>query len=350
MASSGCVSRHSARDAGKLDLALPLFEETLKLQKSKLGPEHPDTLRAMNNLASAYQADGKLDLALPLYEEALKLKKAKLGPEHPNTLITMNDLGAAYWSAKQFDKSVPLFEDLLRRREAKLGRDDPGTLHTVAQLGVNYKDAGRLEEALPLLEEAHRAAKKHARLRWVGMPLFDFYIKAGKVERAVAISRELLGDMRASLPKQSPQFSGQLARLAFSLLKINAFAEAEPLLRECLAIREETQPDSWLTFNTKSMLGAALLGQKKYADAVPLLLAGYKGMNERQEKIPAAGKTRLTEALQRLVGLYEVTGKEEEAAKWKAELAKRPAGEKTKPAKSETDPMTNQPPKSDPHP
>ena len=69
--------------AGKLDLALPLFEETLKLRKAKLGPEHPDTLTSMNNLAAAYQAAGKLDLALPLFEETLKLSKAKLGPEHP---------------------------------------------------------------------------------------------------------------------------------------------------------------------------------------------------------------------------------------------------------------------------
>ena len=31
---------------GKLDLALSLFEETLKLTKAKLGPDHPDTLRS----------------------------------------------------------------------------------------------------------------------------------------------------------------------------------------------------------------------------------------------------------------------------------------------------------------
>jgi hypothetical protein len=31
-------------------------------------------------------------------------------------------------------------------------------------------------------------------------------------------------------------------------------AEAEPLLRECLPIREKTQPNVWSTFNTKSIL------------------------------------------------------------------------------------------------
>jgi len=33
-------------------------------------------------------------------------------------------------------------------------------------------------------------------------------------------------------------------------------------------------PDDWLTFNTQSMLGGALLGRKRYADAEPLLVKG----------------------------------------------------------------------------
>ena len=50
----------------------------------------------MNNLAVAYQAAGKLDLALPLLEETLKLQKAKLGPDHPDTLTSLNNLAVAY--------------------------------------------------------------------------------------------------------------------------------------------------------------------------------------------------------------------------------------------------------------
>jgi tetratricopeptide (TPR) repeat protein len=80
------------RDAGQLDKALPLYEETLKLMKAKLGPDHPDTLTSMNNLALGYRAAGQLDKALPLLEETLKLRKAKLGPDHPDTLTSMNNL------------------------------------------------------------------------------------------------------------------------------------------------------------------------------------------------------------------------------------------------------------------
>jgi len=34
------------------------------------------------------------------------------------------------------------------------------------------------------------------------------------------------------------------------------------------------------------MLGGSLLGQKKYAEAEPLLLSGYEGMKQREVKIP----------------------------------------------------------------
>ena len=72
-----CVIAKAYHDAGKLDLALPLFEETLKIQKAKLGPDHPDTVTIMNNLAQAYQAAGKLDLALLLHQETLKPEEVK---------------------------------------------------------------------------------------------------------------------------------------------------------------------------------------------------------------------------------------------------------------------------------
>ena len=52
----------------------------------------------MNNLAVAYQAAGKLDRALPLYEETLALRKAKLGPDHPDTLQSMINLAQSYLS------------------------------------------------------------------------------------------------------------------------------------------------------------------------------------------------------------------------------------------------------------
>lgn len=105
------------------------------------------------------------------------------------------------------------------------------------------------------------------------------------------------------------------------MLNQEKFVEAEPFARECLEIREKKSPDDWLTFNSQSMVGGSLLGQKKYAEAGPFLHSGYEGMKQRENKIPPVGKVRLHESVQRLVQLYEATDRSLKAAEWKIKLA-----------------------------
>jgi eukaryotic-like serine/threonine-protein kinase len=206
-----------------------------------LGADHPDTLRSMNNLAAAYVSAGRLDKALPLHEETLKLRQAKLGPEHPDTLRSMHDLALAFMVAN------------------------------------------RSLEAEPIL-------------------------------------RELVAIQRRRLPAKSPELAAHLASLGKSLVQVDEHAEAELILRECLAIREKTLPEDWRRFKTQSLLGGSLLGQKKYAEAEPLLLSGYEGMKARQESIPASAKDNLREALEWLVKLHEALGQPEKAAERRLEL------------------------------
>jgi serine/threonine protein kinase len=97
-----------------------------------------------------------------------------------------------------------------------------------------------------------------------------------------------------------------LATRTMTLLDAGKFVEAEPLARDCLTLREKQIPDDWRAYNARSMLGGALLGQKKYGkETEAMLLAGYKGMKQREATIPPDGRPRLKEALQRLAQFYE---------------------------------------------
>jgi hypothetical protein len=84
--------------------------------------------------------------------------------------------------------------------------------------------------------------------------------------------------------------------------------------------RAQKQPDARPTFKTRSLPGGSLLGQRKYAEAEPLLVAGYEGMKAREAKIPAQSRVRLTEALERLVQLYDAWGRKDEADGWRKKL------------------------------
>jgi len=131
------------------------------------------------------------------------------------------------------------------------------------------------------------------------------YEQAGRFGDADRWSDLLLEHLRGSESKESVKFANELTRKATSLLQRNAWPEAEQAFRESLRIRQQLQPDVWTTFNTMSMLGAALLAQHKPQEAEPLLLAGYEGMNARRESIPAEAINRLEHAVVRLVDLYQ---------------------------------------------
>ena len=81
------------------------------------------------------------------------------------------------------------------------------------------------------------------------------------------------------------------------------------------------------------MLGEALLGQKRYADAEPLLLGGYRGMKEREATIDPGGRVRITQALDRLVRLYEATGDASAAATWRREREAATSGPPSTPGR-----------------
>jgi len=300
--------------------AEPLLTQCLDILRRVLGPEHPHTLQSMHNLAALCQDQARYAEAELLVTQAVEIRRRVLGPEHPDTLQSMNNLAALYWSLHKLEKSIPLFEETHNLERKIWGEDHPETLLTAANLGVNYMEAGRLDEALPLLEAGYRAATAYPSLRWVAEPLLDGYVQAQRAEQAEVLAQELLTHTRATLPQESAQLAPTLAIIAQSLLQVKAWIKAEPVLRECLAYRERREPDAWTTSNTRSMLGATLLGQQKYTDAEPLLVQGYEGMKQREDEIPAEGKVRVIEALERLAQLYEALEKPDEAAKWRSEL------------------------------
>jgi len=80
------------------------------------------------------------------------------------------------------------------------------------------------------------------------------------------------------------------------------------------------------------MLGATLIGKRKYEEAEPLLISGYEGMRAREDKIRDRHKV-LTEALQNFIQLFEATSRSEKAIEWRTKLAiVQAAGPKRKPA------------------
>jgi tetratricopeptide (TPR) repeat protein len=144
-------------------------------------------------------------------------------------------------------------------------------------------------------------------------------------DQAEVWRRKLLPVVKMRDGPESAEYAKQLTELGSNLLQQKKPEAAEPILRESLAILRTKQPGAQDTFHTESLLGAALLGRQKYADAEPLLVQGYLGISKSvttpsQKNHDARTGQRLIKALERLVEQYDAWGKTDEAAKRRKEL------------------------------
>ena len=312
---------------GEIQLAIGFLERAGKIQKKHLGDDDAVTTNTLNFLASAYRRVNKLPEAIALWEHCYASRLKKYGPDDSGTLVMLHNLALGYVEAGELAKGVELMERAYAARVKKFGAEDPSTLMTLDHLASSYRAAGKWPEAIAAWEKLRDARGKllgadHPSALQTQFHLGCTYLDAGKPEVALPMVTETLVKIRRGFPADSPQLAGILAKWSSSLLGARAYLEAEPVLRECLAIREKTQPDAWTTFNTHSQLGGALLGQKKYADAEPLLLKGYEGLKAREATLPEQGKIRTPEALDRLIESSIAVNKLDDVKRWRAERAK----------------------------
>jgi hypothetical protein len=100
------------------------------------------------------------------------------------------------------------------------------------------------------------------------------------------------------------------------------YAAAESILAATLESYRKIGPEIWERFRCESLLGASLEGQKRYAEAEPLLISGYEGMRQRLSVIPAGTRPVVTEAENAVAQLYRDWGKPQKADEWRAKRAR----------------------------
>ncbi|CUS06611.1 unnamed protein product [Tuber aestivum] len=69
-----------------------MHRRALEGREKILGPDHPDTLTSVNNLAGVLQSQGKYDESEEMHRRALEGREKILGPDHPNTLSSVKNL------------------------------------------------------------------------------------------------------------------------------------------------------------------------------------------------------------------------------------------------------------------
>ncbi len=168
-------------DKGDYNGAEPLYRRALEARERILGPEHPNTLSSLNNLAGLLESKGAYDEAEPLIRCALEARERILGPEHPNTLNSLNNLAALLDSKGKYDEVEPLYRRALEARERILGPEHPNTLTSLNNLAAFHFGKGEYEEAVALFRRAYTTS-----LAKLGTEHPDTILRKGNLEAAEA--------------------------------------------------------------------------------------------------------------------------------------------------------------------
>jgi tetratricopeptide (TPR) repeat protein len=307
------VTYHRLRD---VRTAIRHLKRAVDLRQAHLGSDHPDTGDSIAHLAHAYQWATRFPEAIALRRGVLERVKAQFGADHPDTLGCMVALAETLECAGQLDESALLLEHVVEKQRARSGTTHPDTYDTMYRLACTYGHNNKFDESRSLFEKLLTLRRSDRDLGHFG----EFCIMAGKPARAEPLLRECLQlrrQQKQSLAQQN-SLATTLGLLGLSQFLQGQYDEAESLLREALAI---DQLDVRRHYQWVSVQGAVLLGRKKYAEAEPLLLEGYRGLKKDEALHPAVGR-RLAQVGGWIVRLYEATNQPDKALQWREKVAK----------------------------
>jgi len=229
------VAEHQAAFAE----ALMWHQLSLAQSENRVGPNHPSTATALNNMALLLQATNRLAEAEPLMRRALAIDEASYGNDHPDVARDLNNLALLLKATNRLVEAEPLMRRALAIDEASYGKDHPTVAIRLNNLAQLLKATNRLAEAEPLMR------------------------------RALAIDE-------ASYGNDHPDVAIRLNNLAQLLQATNRLAEAEPLMRRALAIDEASygneHPKVAIRLNNLAQL---LQATNRLAEAEPLMARGF---------------------------------------------------------------------------
>ena len=311
---------------GQYARAEPLYIRSLDIMRQLKGDEHPDTLTIMNNLAVLYDYEDKYEQAEPLFSKVLEVRRRVLGEEHHFTLLSMYNLASLYGDVGKYKEAEALLVPSEEVRRRVLGEEHSDTLDGTLNLALLYRSEGRYAQAetlfARLLELERRVrGREHRDTLNVMYALAELYRRQARNEEAERLSGAALEVQRRVLGAQHRATLATLALLGRVRVERQKYAEAEPTLREALTGFEQGAADDWRRHLAETLLGASLAGQTRYAEAESLLLAGYRGLLQRQAAIPADTKSVVGQAGERIVRVYIDWGKPEQASEWRQKLA-----------------------------
>lgn len=269
----------------------------------------------LSDAAFVKRAVGQLDTAEALWREALTYGPRLPAKYHTQSIVPKTFLAQLYIDRGDVEKADALASEALRELRT-VGDDRFALAQSLIDLGNIRRLQARYAEAVALIQEgtdlyAKAQGEDHPNVAYGLTSLATAHYYEGRYDRAEQDARRALRIVER-LPK-GHYYAGVHVALGLILNKTGRSREAEPLLREALAVREQKSPrQSNYVAIALGSLGECLTAEKRYAEGEPLLVESYQTL--RSLHVPQSPV--LKEARERLVSLYVAWGKPSESTRY----------------------------------
>ncbi|MGH3856217.1 MAG: FxSxx-COOH system tetratricopeptide repeat protein [Pseudonocardiaceae bacterium] len=228
--------------------ARPLFERALRLRRSVLGEDHPDTLTSANNFALNLYELGQYEQARQLNDDTSTRRRRVLGDDHPHTLDSANDLALNLHALGQHEQARLLNDDTLTRYRRVLGADHPHTLGSAGNLSRNLRALDHHEQARQLDEDILTRKRRvlgedHSSTLASGSNLACDLHALGQYEQGRQLQQDTLTRMRRVLGDDHPYTLTSANNLALDLHALGQYEQARQLQQDTLTRRRRVLGD-----------------------------------------------------------------------------------------------------------
>jgi tetratricopeptide (TPR) repeat protein len=301
---------------GDYRAAIPTSRQLLLLRDLELGPEHLDTLTAVDHLAELLYYQGDYAAAEPLWRRTFEARERLLGPDHPGTLELGNNLAVLLESKHDYEAAELLHRRILERKERVLGSEHASTQYSVNGLAKVLSNQGDYAAAEPLYRRAleaweHALGPEHPDTLTAVDNLAALLSKEGDYAAAEPLCWRALETRERVQGLDHPDTLGSVNGLAVVLSKKGDYAAAEPLYRRALDSRARVlgpeHPDTLISLNN---LASLLVSKGDYPTAESL----YRCALERKERVLGPNHPSTLTTLSGLADLIAKVGRPDETA------------------------------------
>lgn len=262
---------------GQVNEAEPMLVDCYETLKSKLGPNNPLTMEAMDVLANLYISIIKYPQAEKVLKELLKAFQSK-NPESNEMTDILHKLGTMQVNLKEYDRAEPYFNEIVKifkKTSGKVGEMQyPVAVNGLATI---YYTQGRLEDSIPMFTESLKFMRSSKDLGSNHPDTLDcinqlahVYISLNQFTAAEPLLEEVFFGFKALYGGEDIKTLDAMHDMALNYKNLGDMENAEKLVSFCAAKRT-------------SKLG---LSHPDTLASVDLLCTAYEQLGERHKTGP----------------------------------------------------------------